>query len=71
MGNGKWEMEMGNRRWPLRIPISHFPCPISHFPFPISQSVFIASFAALIVAVTSRSVCAPERNHASYCDGGG
>jgi len=32
---------------------------------------FIAPFAAAIVFSTSRSVCAPERNHASNCDGGG
>jgi len=32
---------------------------------------FIVSLAALMVALMSRSVCAPERNHASNCDGGG
>ena len=32
---------------------------------------FIASRAALIVLSTSRAVCAPDRNHASNCDGGG
>jgi len=32
---------------------------------------FIVPFAAAIVFSTSRSVCAPERNHASNCDGGG
>ena len=32
---------------------------------------FIAPRAAAIVLVTSRSVCAADRNHASNCDGGG
>jgi hypothetical protein len=41
------------------------------FPYSLLATSFIAPFAAAIVFSTSRSVCAPERNHASNCDGGG
>ncbi len=39
--------------------------------YPSSATSLNASRAARIVLVTSASVCAAERNHASNCDGGG